>query len=180
MSDDPRRPPQRPGRKAAEPTAATGPPPVADADIPPILAQDFDAGALYALRAAVAAHVTQAGVPEPRVHDVVLAVHELAVNAIRHGAGHGRLVIVNRDGVLHCQVTDNGKPPAARVGAGAEPNTMSPDDAPWPSEQGHGLWVARQVADHVSLQSGPGGTIATASFTRPRPDQARPAPRSLG
>jgi anti-sigma regulatory factor (Ser/Thr protein kinase) len=178
MSDDPRRPPQRPGRKAAEPTAATGPPPVADADIPPILAQDFDAGALYALRAAVAAHVTQAGVPEPRVHDVVLAVHELAVNAIRHGAGHGRLVIVNRDGVLHCQVTDNGKPPAARVGAGAEPNTMSPDDAPWLSEQGHGLWVARQVADHVSLQSGPGGTIATASFNLPPPGQQPPLSRS--
>lgn len=180
MSDDPRRPPQRPGRKAAEPAAVTGPPHVADADIPPILAQDFDAGALYALRAAVAAHVTQAGMPEPRARDVVLAVHELAVNAIRHGAGHGRLVIANRDGVLHCQVTDNGKPPAARVGAGAEPNTMSPDDPPWPSEQGHGLWVAQQVADHVSLQSGPGGTIATASFTLPLPDQERPAPRSLG
>jgi anti-sigma regulatory factor (Ser/Thr protein kinase) len=141
---------------------------VPGADVPPIVAQDFDAGSLYALRAAVAAHTTQAGMPEPRARDVVLAVHELAVNAIRHGAGHGRLIITNRDGVLHCQVTDDGQPPAARVGTGAEASTTSPD-ALWPSDRGHGVWMIRQVADHVSLQSGPGGTIATASFTLPAP-----------
>jgi anti-sigma regulatory factor (Ser/Thr protein kinase) len=151
---------------------------VPGADIPPILAQDFDSGSLYALRAAVAAHVTQAGMPEPRARDIVLAVHELAANAICHGSGRWRrLLITAHDGALHCQVTDDGKPTAGRTGAAAEPNTMSPDDAPWPGEQGHGLWVVRQVADHVSLQSGPGGTIATASFNLPPPGQQRPLPR---
>ncbi len=37
------------------------------------------------------AHVDQAGLSEDRASDVVLAVHELAANAIAHGAGHGRL-----------------------------------------------------------------------------------------
>jgi anti-sigma regulatory factor (Ser/Thr protein kinase) len=178
MTDDPRRPPQRPGRKAAESPAATGPPHVPGADIPPILAQDFDSGSMYALRAAVAAHVTQAGMPEPRARDIVLALHELAANAIRHGAGRGRLLITAHDGALHCQVTDDGKPTAARTGTAAETKTTSPDDALWAGEKGHGLWVVHQIADQVSLQSGPGGTIATASFNLPPPGQQRPLPRS--
>ena len=57
----------------------------------PVLDQEFDSGNLYALRAAVQAHVDQAGLSEDRASDVVLAVHELAANAIAHGAGHGRL-----------------------------------------------------------------------------------------
>jgi anti-sigma regulatory factor (Ser/Thr protein kinase) len=177
MTDDPRRQPRKPGRKPAEP-ARTGPSEVSGADVPPVLTQDFDAGSLYALRAAVAAHATHAGMPEPRARDIVLAVHELAVNAIRHGAGHGRLLITAHDGALHCQVTDGGKPTAARTGTAAETRTTSPDDALWASEKGHGLWVVNQIADHLSLRSGPGGTIATASFTLPTPGQQRPSPRS--
>jgi anti-sigma regulatory factor (Ser/Thr protein kinase) len=177
MTDDPRRQPPHPGRKPAE-AAGTGPPEEPGADAPPILSQDFDAGSLYALRAAVAAHVTQAGMPEPRARDIVLAVHELAVNAIRHGAGHGRLLITDHDGALACQVTDDGTPAPVRAGTAAEATTASPGDALWASEKGHGLWMVRQIADHLSLQSGPGGTTATASFTLPPPGQQQPPPRS--
>src|SRR5580704_7942627 len=56
-----------------------------------LLDQEFDSGTLYALRAAVQAHAGQAGLSEDRVGEVVLAIHELAANAIAHGAGHGRL-----------------------------------------------------------------------------------------
>jgi anti-sigma regulatory factor (Ser/Thr protein kinase) len=167
MTDDRHRQPQKPRRKPAEPAARTGPPDVPGADVVPILTQDFDAGSLYALREAVAAHTTQAGMPEPRAGDIVLAVHELAVNAIRHGAGHGRLVIRAHDGALHCQVIDDGPPQAARADAGPGTQTTSPGDAPWPSQHGHGLWFVRQVADQVSLQTGPNGTVAVASFTFP-------------
>jgi anti-sigma regulatory factor (Ser/Thr protein kinase) len=180
MTDDPHRPPQAPGHQPpATAPPATGPE-VPGPGVPPVLAQDFDAGSLYALRAAVAAHATHAGAPESRARDIVLAVHELAVNAIRHGAGHGRLVISNRDGVLHCQVTDDGKPRAAQPGPGVETTATSHEGVPWPSQHGHGLWVVRKIADHVSVQSGPAGTIATASFTVPPPDQQRPGPLTLG
>jgi anti-sigma regulatory factor (Ser/Thr protein kinase) len=134
-----------------------------------VLDQPFDTGSLYALRAAVAAHALQAGVSEFRAGDIVLAVHELAVNAVRHGAGHGRLVIENRDGALHCQVTDDGAPPAARDGAATRTRLALMDDPPWPSQHGHGLWLVQQVADQVSVRSGPDGTVATASFTLPAP-----------
>lgn len=175
MTDDPRRQP----RKPAGAPARTGPPPAPGAGKGSvILTQGFDAGSLYALRAAVAAHATQAGAPEARTRDVVLAVHELAVNAIRHGAGHGQLVISEHDGALHCQVTDDGTPPPATASTAPQAHkTASPGDPPWPSEPGHGLWMTRQVADHLSVQSGPGGTIATASFTL-RPPGQQPAQHS--
>jgi anti-sigma regulatory factor (Ser/Thr protein kinase) len=141
-----------------------------------MLAQDFDAGSLYALRAAVAAHSSQAGVPEFRAADVVLAVHELAANAIRHGAGRGRLVITKHDSALHCKVTDDGVPRRATTGTTQEASTAHHDDAPWPGQHGHGLWVVHQIADHLSLQTGPNGTIARASFTLPPHSQQPPAP----
>jgi anti-sigma regulatory factor (Ser/Thr protein kinase) len=167
MTADPHRPPQAPEDKLAVDAASVAGPHVADADGPPVLTQDFDAGSLYVLRAAVAAHATRAGVPELRARDIVLVVHELAVNAIRHGAGDGRLVITKHGDVLRCQVTDHGRPPAAP--AGTEPETQAIDDSAWLSQHGHGLWVVRQIADHLSVQSGPGGTIVAASFTLPSP-----------
>jgi histidine kinase-like protein len=61
-----------------------------------LLNQPFDANTLHQLRAAVLAHATQAGQPEHCASDVMLAVHELAANTVRHGAGTGRLLIRTR------------------------------------------------------------------------------------
>jgi two-component sensor histidine kinase len=55
--------------------------------VAPELDQEFDPGTLHALRAKVLAQACRAGLSEGRAADVVLAVHELAANAIRHGAG---------------------------------------------------------------------------------------------
>jgi anti-anti-sigma factor len=126
---------------------------------PPVIDQAFDAGSLYALREAMAAHAAQAGMSEGRVSDAVLAVHELAANVVRHGAGQGRLRVWRDDGVLRCEVTDDGTAlPAARADAEFSPATV------WPVEHGHGLWLIRQVADQASLDRGPAGTAAVVSF----------------
>ncbi len=133
---------------------------------PAILEQVFDSGSLYALRAAVAAHAAETGLPRPRVYDVVVAAHELAANAVRHGAGHGRLRLWADGQVLYCQVRDDG--PAKAAGDG---EAGSADAAPWPSEHGHGLWLIGQVADQASVHRGPGGTTVTVSFTIGSPGQ---------
>jgi anti-sigma regulatory factor (Ser/Thr protein kinase) len=130
---------------------------------------------LYALRAAVAAHATQAGVPERRTSDIVLAVHELAANAIRHGAGHGRLLITEHHGAWHCQVTDGGTPHAAPAAAGPGTQTTR-HDGPWPRDEGHGLWMVHHLADRLDAQTGPGGTTVTASFSLPQAGQQEPPP----
>jgi anti-sigma regulatory factor (Ser/Thr protein kinase) len=124
--------------------------------------QAFDADSLYALRAAVAAHAAAAGLGRHRVYDVTAVAHELAANAVVHGAGHGRLRLWAAGGFLYCQVSDGGRDatgnqsaPPARPGDGA---------APWPVQHGHGLWLVRQVADHVDIIPGPAGTTATVRF----------------
>lgn len=124
----------------------------------PVLDQEFDSGNLYALRAAVQAHVDQAGLSEDRASDVVLAVHELAANAIAHGAGHGRLRLWDLAGALSCEIADGGTP-----GTTDSSETVNP----WPTVEGHGLWLVRQVADHLDLNSGPRGTRAVVTFALP-------------
>src|ERR1700677_1786458 len=137
---------------------------------PPVIDQVFDAGSLYALRSAVAAHAADAGLPEGRVEDLVLAVHELAANAVRHGAGQGRLRAWRTDSSLCYEVTDDGAPWAAAAGKGG----TQPGDAGGRVESAHRLWLMREVADGTSWRTGPSGTVAAVSFTLGPPGQPPP------
>lgn len=133
------------------------------ADAPPgkltALEQPFDAGSLYALRAAVAAHAAGAGLSRLRVYDVTAVAHELAANAVVHGAGNGLLRLWADGGFLYCEVSDQGL--GATENAAGEP---APGDGPWRAQRGHGLWLAGQVTDRLSIDHGPSGTTATARF----------------
>ncbi|HEX3193183.1 MAG TPA: ATP-binding protein, partial [Streptosporangiaceae bacterium] len=75
---------------------------------PPALDQPFDGDSLYALRATVAAHGSRAGLSDGRTRDLVLAVHELAANAVRHGAGQGRLRMWTTPDGVRCEIVDDG------------------------------------------------------------------------
>jgi anti-sigma regulatory factor (Ser/Thr protein kinase) len=144
-----------------------------------MLDREFGADALAGLREAVLGCATVCGMPEDRAIDVMLAVHELAANAVRHGPGHGRLRIHVTASALRCEISDPG--PASRNGrapggtGGEAPG--APATAPWPVEQGHGLWIARKTADHLRFTSGPHGSLITAEFALPAaaapPPQAR-------
>jgi anti-sigma regulatory factor (Ser/Thr protein kinase) len=113
---------------------------------------------------------------------VVTAAHELAANAVRHGAGHGRLRLGLADGVLRCEVSDDGRFPVPDApaddgdqdggadcgapGGGIEARVVPAgrDDAEWPEEHGHGLWVIGQVADQFTIDRSNAATVATAAF----------------
>lgn len=120
------------------------------------LDRDFDAGTLSSLRQAVLATATAAGLPADRAGEVMLAVHELAANAVRHGAGAGRALLRVVGGELRCQVSDAGRGSAAST-------------QPWPFTPGHGLWLVRRIADRLSVRSRPEGSEVTAVFRLPRP-----------
>lgn len=132
-----------------------------------VLDQCFDASSLSALRTAA-----QAGMPAERATDIVIALHELAANAVRHGAGSGRLRMWDHIGALYCRVDDDG--PAATLskghgdagtdGAGSAGQNLADR---WRCEPGHGLWLARQVADQMTLRSDSRGTIAVITFAMP-------------
>jgi anti-sigma regulatory factor (Ser/Thr protein kinase) len=145
-----------------------------DGPVGAVLDLAFDSGTLDTLRAGVRSHACQAGLSEDRAEDVVLAVHELAANAVRHGTGTGRLRLWKRAGALYCQVED-GDPPEVGDPAEQQPGHGADDVAnaevsgycsahPLPSGPGHGLWVVRQVADRMRVLSRARGTRATVTF----------------
>ena|SRR5690242_14440027 len=137
----------------------------------PILDVTFDAGTLRALRAEVRVSVLRAGLPEGRAEDVVLAVHELAANSVRHGGGTGRLRVWKLAGSLQCQVDDGdllgaAKPEASHTGLGSSSGRRPVNSLP--CVPGHGLWVVQQVADQVQSLSDPRGTSIVITFGLPR------------
>ena len=143
----------------------------------PVLDQAFDGDSLYPLRAAVAAHGSQAGLSEGRTRDLVLAVHELAANAVRHGAGQGRLRLWATPEAVRCEVSDDGAADGPD-GPGADgPGAESAEAALWHVEPGHGLWLVRRIADGASVQSDPSGTVAAVSFRLGRPGPTTPPRR---
>ncbi len=150
-------PPAQPGWRPEDEAAATS-----------VLDQCFDASSLSALRTATQACAAQAGMPAERATDVVIALHELAANAVRHGAGSGRLRIWDHVGALYCRVDDDGPLPGA---ARSDPGTDGVDGQNladrWPREPGHGLWLAKQVADQMTLRCDSRGTSAVITFGGP-------------
>lgn len=135
------------------------------------LNQAFDADTLHDLRKAVLAAATAAGMPEHRATEVMLAVHELAANAVCHGGGAGPARMRVVAGELHCQVSDAG--PSTADGNARRGGVR--DARLWPIHRGHGLWLVRNVADRLSMASGPAGSEVSAVFALPRPSD-----RSLG
>ncbi|MGW4463919.1 ATP-binding protein [Micromonospora sp. NPDC004704] len=119
------------------------------------LDQTFSVDDLYALRAAVAAHASDLGLPADRVEGLVIVATELATNAVRHGGSTGRLRLWNEDDDLYCEVTDRGPGIADPDVAGIRP-------VPLTSDGGRGLWIVRQLCNRLYLTSAATGTTVTA------------------
>lgn len=109
----------------------------------------FGLGELHQTRALVAEQATAAGLRRERVEDLVLAISELATNAIRHGRGSGVLRVWTLPDRVVCQVDDGGHirdPLAGR-------RLPTPDAA-----GGIGLWAVNQLCDLVEVRSTSNGT----------------------
>jgi anti-sigma regulatory factor (Ser/Thr protein kinase) len=119
---------------------------------------------LRRVRRAVAEWAARAGLRGQRAGDFVIAVHEIAANAVRHGSPLARLVLQIAGGtVAQAEICDSGHWPA---GAPA---------APAPGESGgRGLPLARQVCDQVTIRRGAGGSTVTLQMSLPARDAARP------
>ena len=140
-----------------------------------MLDRDFGAADLSALRGAVLDCAGTAGLPNDRAIDVMLAMHELAANVVRHGAGRGHLVMEVIAGALRGRVSDAGSDGHATALVEAATGSVrgdveSPDTSPaasWPVQHGHGLWLVRRTADQVQVTTGPAGSVVYVIFTVP-------------
>lgn len=95
-----------------------------------------------AVRSAADQHV-----PE-RAADAILAVHELAVNSIIHGGGHGVLRIDRTADSLVFTVEDSD-------GTSSKPEISEPAGQ---ATSGRGLLIAQRLSDRLTIESPPGHT----------------------
>jgi anti-sigma regulatory factor (Ser/Thr protein kinase) len=149
-----------------------------------LLDREFDAHTLAELRQTVLGFVTACGMPGDRAIEVMLAVHELAANAVLYGPGHGRLRIHRTASTLRCQVSDSGMASLDHhVPGGTGGHTpAAARTVPWPVERGHGLWLVHAAADQLRATTGARGSLATAVFILPAavnpPQGCRPGARA--
>jgi anti-sigma regulatory factor (Ser/Thr protein kinase) len=128
-------------------------PPQTQAPLPPpplgVRSLSFDADTIVDVRELAASCGEAAGLDDPGVRDLVLAVHELASNSIVHGGGIGVVRAWQEDGAAVCEVRDRGRfdDPLA----GRRP--------PRPEQHGGwGLWIANLACDLVQIRTGAEGT----------------------
>jgi anti-sigma regulatory factor (Ser/Thr protein kinase) len=110
----------------------------------------FGMSGLADVRRHVADLAVRVGLDERRADDLVVAVHELAANSVRHGGGRGVLRSWNGGTGVTCEIRDAGyiaEPLAGRLRPAAA------------VEGGHGMWLANQLCDLVQVRSSRAGTV---------------------
>ena len=116
------------------------------------------------LRRLVSRQCADAGLTGTRLDDFVLAMHEIAANAIVHaGAGGGRLILRRAANGLRCVVADTAAESMAPCPAPRREELPEPADCTEPigADSGRGLWLAATLADELSIISGPDSTIVS-------------------
>jgi anti-sigma regulatory factor (Ser/Thr protein kinase) len=116
----------------------------------PALSAD-DVADFIGLRHAVRKQLSAVDGPEDLIEDFLLAVDEMASNAVRHGRPPVGLRLWTAPGTLVCTISDSGpgwNDPFAGYG---------PAHGEDLSAGGMGLWLARQLCDHVAIRRGPHG-----------------------
>jgi anti-sigma regulatory factor (Ser/Thr protein kinase) len=109
---------------------------------------DFDLVTLPAVRQAVRERAALGG--QDAVRRLVLAVHEVAANSVRHGGGRGTLRTWRDGDAAVFEVRDRGRIDDPLVGR----QTPPPD-----AHGGRGVWLANQLCDLVQIRSGAAGTV---------------------
>lgn len=137
-------------------------PPGCDEPLPPTptthATSVFLDGQLGPVREFSASQGQAAGLDRARVDDLVLAVSEIAANALGHAGGGGVVRSWCTSDEILCQVEDHGyiaDPLAGRY--------RRPADA----QGGHGLWLVNRVCDLVERRSSPAGTVTRLHMRRP-------------
>jgi anti-sigma regulatory factor (Ser/Thr protein kinase) len=105
---------------------------------------------LATLRDVVAFHTSAVNLHLDQAAELVLAVHEVAVNSIRHGGGQALLRAWTEQGTVVCEVSDSGWAPDPLAGR---------ERPPAGARQGRGLWLLNEWCDLVQWRSSFAGTL---------------------
>ncbi|MFG1695556.1 ATP-binding protein [Nonomuraea sp. NPDC049309] len=122
----------------------TGPPPGA-----PAKSLRFTLPDLPRVRQHAEEEARAAGMPGEAIGDFVIAVNEVATNAVTHGHDHAFIRTWTHDGDLVVEIHDDG--------------SWKPGPMPG-SVGGMGLWVARLLSSDLTLRVGGDGSTVTMRF----------------
>jgi serine/threonine-protein kinase RsbW len=122
----------------------------------------FDQAALAGLRYELRVCGAAQGLADLALFNFVLAINEIATNAIRYAGGHGHLRL-SRDGdTMRCAIADHGP---------GIPRRYTTDRArpPRPGRlAGHGLWLAQHICTSIEIETDPPpGTRVLLRFALP-------------
>ena len=111
----------------------------------------FDRKRLEVVRTFLATWAEESGLDPRRTADLILAVHELAANSVRHGGGRGTVRIWREADAVACEVSDRGRMRASPLVGRELPKGAT--------EGGRGLWIVNQLCDLVQIRSLPHGNL---------------------
>jgi len=94
----------------------------------------------------VVAHLVGAGLSAPRQADFLLAISELATNALEHADPPAHVCLWTTSTSVVCQITDTGR--YTQPLGGLLPPSVN-------QRRGRGLWMAHQLCDQYYLWSRP-------------------------
>ncbi|TQS46525.1 anti-sigma factor RsbA family regulatory protein [Cryptosporangium phraense] len=112
---------------------------------------EFGAAEIPAVRKTALAWALDAGMVEDEAHEFLIAIYEIASNAVEHGGGRGVGRFWADGDLLFCEVR-SALPIVDPLIAGYRP----PGTA---QERGRGLWLARQICERVTIHNNGGATV---------------------
>jgi anti-sigma regulatory factor (Ser/Thr protein kinase) len=112
----------------------------------------FGLADLPALRRTIHSLAVEAALPPARADELVLAVNEIATNAVVHGRSPATLRVWRANRELVCEVSDCGDGIKDALAGQLTPAAAAPG--------GRGLWLTRLLSDAVEISNGTGCTVA--------------------
>lgn len=126
---------------------------------PDAQAVSVDPGSIALTRHLVRVRASEFGLEHSAASDFALAAHEVIANSVKHGGGHGTLLLWVDDNTLICEVRDRGhfaEPLAGR---------RRPSES---GATGRGLWMANQLCDLVQIRTVPEGSVVRLHIRKAR------------
>lgn len=117
----------------------------------------FGLSDLPAVREFAADQALRRGMPESMVGDFLVALNEVATNAVTHGAAKGRLRLWTKGRNIVAELHDEGTHWIVK----GEPGMVPPAEN---ATSGMGLWVARRLSESLHVVTGGEGTTVTMQF----------------
>ena len=131
-----------------------------------VLNRAFLSTEITVVRHEIVARATKAGLRGDRLDGFVLAVNEVITNVVLHAGGHGWIRLDVDGAAVVCVVAD--------AGDGIPAQHLHQDDVPEAFDVGgRGLWLAHQLCDAVSIDTGAAGTTVAMRANLPAQDSRR-------